>query len=147
MMERSDLPTFLQPLTDLRKGFKFSAASVAGLVLENVFLVVLVELADSPLIAAKLVGAEISIAFMFLLNNRFTYEGSPGSVLTRFLKSNAVRAGGVLIATAVLKIGVSLGVWYLLANIIGVCVGFVFNYGFETLYTWKEHHNQDRENA
>ncbi|MFB6175220.1 MAG: GtrA family protein [Candidatus Nanohalobium sp.] len=143
MIDETDVPDFLQPLTDLRKGFKFSAASVAGLVLENIFLVVFVELAGSELITAKLVGAEISIAFMFILNNRFTYKGSPGSILTRFLKSNAVRAGGVLIATAVLKIGVSLGVWYLLANVVGVCVGFVFNYGFETLYTWKEHRTQE----
>jgi putative flippase GtrA len=134
-----DTEKILEPLADIGRTVKFSATSVAGLVIENILLVALVEAASTPLIAAKLVGAEASIAAMFVLNNRFTYSGSPGNVIVRFLKSNLVRAGGVLIATAVLKIGVALGIWYLLANIIGICVGFVFNYGLETAYTWKEH--------
>lgn len=134
-----DVEKFLEPVADLKRTLKFSATSVAGLVIENILLVLLVEAFTTPLIAAKLIGAEASIAAMFILNNRFTYSGSPGNILTRFLKSNLVRAGGVVIGTVVLKIGVTLDIWYLLANIIGICVGFFFNYGLETAYTWKEH--------
>ncbi|MFB6115578.1 MAG: GtrA family protein [Candidatus Nanohalobium sp.] len=128
-----------RPLTNFRRTAKFTATSVIGLGLETVILMVLVELLSSPLILAKLAGAEASIAAMFLLNNRYTYSGRPGKVLTRFVKSNAVRAGGIIISIAVLKVGVMYGIWYPVANIIGVCVGFGFNYGLETLYTWKEH--------
>lgn len=129
----------VEPLTDLKRGVKFSATSILGLGLETVVLVVLVELLNTPLLAAKIVGAEASIAAMFYLNNRYTYTGEPGKVVTRFLKSNAVRTGGILISIIVLEVGVRYGVWYPVANILGVCVGFIFNYGLETAYTWKEH--------
>ena len=129
----------LEPVADLKRTLKFSATSVIGLGLETVLLVILVEVLNSPLLVAKLIGAEASIAAMFILNNRYTYSGEPGKMLTRFLKSNLVRTGGILISLVVLEAGVRLGIWYPVANIIGVCVGFVFNYGFETVYTWKEH--------
>lgn len=128
-----------EPLTDLRRTVKFTATSLIGLGLETAILMLLVELFSSPLIMAKLVGAEASIAAMFFLNNKFTYTGGAQKLLTRFLKSNAVRAGGIAISIIVLEIGVAYGVWYPLANILGVCIGFGFNYGLETLYTWKEH--------
>lgn len=129
----------VEPFTDLKRGVKFSATSIMGLALETVVLIVLVELLKAPLLAAKIVGAEASIAAMFILNNRYTYTGEPGKVVTRFLKSNAVRTGGILISIIVLEAGVRYGIWYPVANIAGVCVGFVFNYGLETAYTWKEH--------
>jgi putative flippase GtrA len=138
-MKKRDIIQAIESLTDLKRGFKFSLTSVVGLGVENLLLLLMVEVLTAPLIAAKLVGAELSIATMFVLNNRFTYEAEPGRLLTRFLKSNIVRAGGVLIATAVLLVLESYGVWYLLANVIGICIGFVFNYGLETVYTWKEH--------
>lgn len=139
MMKIPDLPDELEALTDLRRGLKFSITSVVGLGVETALLMVLVEFFNAPLLLAKVFGAEISIATMFFLNNRYTYDGEPGKIVTRFLKSNAVRIGGIVIGMAILKIGVSYGLWYPVANVAGVCVGFVFNYGLETLYTWKEH--------
>lgn len=133
------LPDTVEPFTDVRKGLKFSLTSGIGLAVETFILMTLVELLSAPLLAAKLIGAETSIATMFVLNNRYTYEGDPGSTVTRFLKSNAVRTGGILIGLVVLKTLVSYGLWYPVANIAGVCVGFVFNYSLETIYTWKEH--------
>jgi len=134
-----DFKKVVEPLIDIRRTLKFSATSIAGLGLETVILMVLVEFLNSPLMAAKIFGAEASIALMFVLNNRFTYTGGAEKVLARFLKSNAVRAGGILISIVVLKAGVAYDLWYPVANIAGVCVGFVFNYGMETAYTWKEH--------
>lgn len=139
MMQKPDVPDKLEPLTDIRRGFKFSVTSVIGLGVETVLLIALVELLSAPLLAAKVIGAEASIAAMFILNNRYTYDGDPGKVITRFLKSNVVRAGGIVIGIVVLEAGVSYGIWYPVANILGVCVGFVFNYGLETLFTWKEY--------
>lgn len=134
-----DYRKFIDPLLDLRRTVAFSATSIAGLVLETIILILLVELLNSPVLVAKIIGAEASITAMFLLNNRFTYTGDPGKILTRFMKSNLVRTGGIIISIVVLEIGTSYGIWYPLANIAGVCVGFVFNYGLETAYTWKEH--------
>lgn len=134
-----DLEEIARPLLDIKRTVKFTGTSLLGLGLETAILMLLVEFLQAPLLAGKLVGAEASIATMFLLNNRFTYKGRPGRIITRFLKSNLVRTGGIVIGMIVLKIGVHYGIWYPVANIAGVCVGFVFNYGLETAYTWKEH--------
>jgi len=134
-----EVKKLLETVADVKRTIKFCATSVLGLGLETVVLIFLVEILNSPLLVAKLVGAEASIAAMFILNNRYTYSGEPGKIMTRFLKSNLVRTGGILISLVALEAGVRLGIWYPLANIIGVCIGFAFNYGFETVYTWKEH--------
>lgn len=134
-----NLEKIIESLANIKRTIMFSATSIAGLGLETVLLIFLVEFLNSPLLAAKLIGAEASIAAMFILNNKFTYKGNPGKILTRFLRSNLVRTGGILISLIILDIGVKLGIWYPIANIFGVCIGFIFNYGFETLYTWKEH--------
>lgn len=75
---------------------------------------------------------------MFFLNNRYTFKERPGATFRRFLKSNLVRSGGIIIALIILKIGVAMGLWYILANTVGVIVGFVFNYVMESVYTWAE---------
>jgi len=117
---------------------QFGIISLSGLMLENIFLYLLIEYAGLELVFGKLIGAEVSIAMMFFLNNRYTFRERPGITFKRFLKSNLVRSGGIIIALIVLQIGVSLGLWYLLANTLGIIVGFVFNFAMESVYTWAE---------
>jgi putative flippase GtrA len=51
-----------------------------------------------------------------------------------------VRAAGVLIAAATLYVANRyFGIPIILANTLGIGVGFVFIYMFETLFTWKTH--------
>lgn len=138
-MDLKRIKELSRPFTDFRRTIKFVATSLIGLGLETVILMTLVEIFAIPLILAKLLGSEASIVAMFFLNNRFTYTGGKERILTCFLKSNIVRVGGIAISVIILKIGVTYGIWYPVSNLIGVCVGFGFNYGFETLYTWKEH--------
>lgn len=135
--------------------FQYGAISLTGLVLENVVLFSVVEFIDpivfermgllsglgflaDELVVGKLVGAELSIAAMFFLNNRFTFADRPGATVRRFLKSNLVRSGGVLIGLVVLKLFTGLGVWYIFANLIGIAAGFFFNFTMESIYTWAE---------
>lgn len=120
----------------LYRVLQFGGVSFTGLALENVMLFVLMESLGFELILGKLVGAETSIALMFVLNNRYTFRNRPEATLRRFIRSNIVRAGGILIALVVLKIGVALGFWYIAANTVGIVVGFFFNYALESLYTW-----------
>ncbi|NEU58820.1 GtrA family protein [Halorussus sp. MSC15.2] len=60
-------------------------------------------------------------------------DRSFGSLVRRFLKSNVVRTGGVGVAVLVLHVLHNVfGLWYLLANVAGIGVGFVVNYVFES---------------
>ena len=129
---------------------QFASVGALGAICDNSVLLGLTALGVVP-VAAKLVGAETAIIIMFAVNERWTFaaEGRPGlrPLGRRFLTSNLVRAGGVLVATAVFAIlvrfvpfSIPIGgtdLWYLGANLIGIGVGMVVNYIAEGLFTWR----------
>lgn len=131
---------------------QFLSVGVLGAICDNTILLALTSLGVLP-VAAKLVGAETAIIVMFAVNEHWTFatEGRAGfrALGRRFLTSNVVRAGGVLVATGVFALlvrfqTVSIPVagtdlWYLGANIVGIGVGFVVNYVLESLFTWQVH--------
>lgn len=132
---------------------QFVSIGVLGAICENIVLLGLVEGIGLTPELAKLAGAEISIIVMFAANERWTFanEGKAGLrwLLRRFLTSNLVRAGGVLVGTAVFSallrwVDVSLSIagidfWLLVANAIGIGVGMIVNYVAESLFTWRVH--------
>lgn len=121
---------------------RFMGVGAVGALTENLVLVALVETATLSPVPGAALSKEVSIAVMFLLNDRWTFaeRGRAGVVpaLKRFLHSNVVRAGGALVGLAVLAaLHRWLGVWYLPANLVGIGVGFAFNFTFEQLVTWR----------
>jgi putative flippase GtrA len=80
---------------------------------------------------------------MFVLNERWTFNDlgdQNESTLRRFVRSNIVRGTGAAVALTTLYVLTTVfDVWYLLANAIGIGIGVVFNYTFETLITWRIH--------
>lgn len=140
-------PTWLRMrVASLVSGVRFGqflAVGVLGAALDNAALVGLYEFTAVPLAPAKLASAELAILFMFVLNERWTFAAwsgaDPHDVLRRVVTSNLVRFGGVLVATGVLLALAELGVWYVLANLVGIGVGAVVNYAAESLFTWRVH--------
>lgn len=116
---------------------KFTFIGFLGLVIDNSVIFLLEQNTEIAIEIAKLVSAESAIIFMFLANEKYTFSSGKG-LIKRFLKSNLVRAGGVLVALIVLKLLYDLfGVPVIIANTAGIIVGFGFNYVFESFYTWK----------
>ncbi|MFC7165211.1 GtrA family protein [Halospeciosus flavus] len=121
---------------------QFFSVGVLGAVVDTLALLALVEVLGVAPTPAKIGSAEASICLMFVLNEFWTFqqvgERDPWAVLRRFGKSNLVRWVGAGIALVVLHVLTQqFGVWYLLANVAGIGVGFVANYVFESLLTWK----------
>lgn len=100
--------------------------------------------------SAKLVGAELAIVVMFLLNENWTFadHGAAGRLafVNRLAKSNLVRMGGVAVATVLFVVISGLDVrlpvggealWLTVSNAIGIAAGFLVNYTAETLFTWR----------
>lgn len=134
-------------IADARFG-RFLSVGAVGAVVDNAALVAAVELLGVAPVAAKAASAEAAIVVMFALNERWTFADfgrrSPLAVVRRFLTSNVVRAGGALVALAVLFVLHDLAnVWYLLANLIGIGVGFLVNYAAESLITWRVRRDDD----
>lgn len=123
---------------------QFLSVGVVGMLFDTAVIFLLTDLWNVGPFPAKLASAETAIIVMFVLNERWTFsrwgQASSAALLRRFLKSNLVRSGGVAVATAVLLVlNTWFGVWVVLANVIGIGVGFVVNYVFESLFTWKVH--------
>ncbi|MFC7204418.1 GtrA family protein [Haloferax namakaokahaiae] len=99
---------------------------------------------------AKLAGAEVAIIVMFLINDRWTFAdaGAAGlaAKLRRFLKSNFVRSGGLLVQVLVVRgfrtvpisiplFGIDL--WQLIPLPVAIGASMFLNYAAETLFTWR----------
>lgn len=138
----------LQPYVDalvsnIRFG-KFLSVGFVGMLVDMSILTLLVEFGSLTPTLAKIGSAEASIMVMFVLNDRWTFNESGNEnakeLLRRFARSNVVRWGGAGVALLVLHLlTTTLAVWYLLANAIGIGIGVIFNYVFESLITWKTH--------
>lgn len=99
---------------------------------------------------AKLVGAECAIILMFLINDRWTFASHGaqgiGAKLTRLLKSNFVRSGGLAVQFVVVwsltRLDVTVvvfdtDIWAVLTMPIAIGCAFIVNYVAESLFTWR----------
>lgn len=138
-------------LKSRRRLVLFTIVGGIGFMIDQMVVITLVELTDLTinlagydlsLEFAKLLAAESAIVMMFLINDHWTF-GSFGdtdilSKMRRLVKSNVVRVGGITVAIIVLSILVRFfGISLPIANAAGILCGFLVNYTFETLFTWR----------
>lgn len=129
---------------------KFISVGACGAIIETVIVSIITIFVGGGPLLAKLVGSGASVSAMFVLNEKWTFanKGDPGlsAVFVRWMKSHAVRAVGISIAFGVLYILTSVisfevvvrttDIWPVIANLIGISVGMVFNYVTESIFTW-----------
>jgi len=151
-MSRSG-PSALAVLRSRSRFGMFVSVGAVGAAFDTATLVVLVEVFGLLEEVAVLVGIEVAVVVMFLLNDSWTFaeEGKAGrrSLLWRFGRSHAVRAGGILTQFVVFIVVYRLlflpvtvaGIdgWLLVAKGAGIACGMLVNYTFESLFTWRIH--------
>jgi putative flippase GtrA len=138
------VPEQYHPLVQAERVGQFITTGAVGVGVELVVLAALVETAVTGRFVGGVVGKEAAVFVMFALNEVWTFSdsGRPGLValVRRLLLSNVARATGNGVALAVYTIlYLWLGVWYLLAAVVGIVAGFLFNYLLEGLWTWESH--------
>ncbi|ATW89418.1 putative flippase GtrA [Halohasta litchfieldiae] len=130
---------------------KFVSVGALGATIETAIVALLTTTAGFGPLAAKAVGAEVSISTMFVVNDQWTFAESGklgvGAFARRWVRSHLVRAVGLGVGFAVLYVLTSvvefslpvagLELWPTVANVIGIGVGMVFNYVAESLFTWR----------
>lgn len=135
---------------------QFASVGVVGAVFDVTTATVLSELGVFPELAV-FVGIEVAILVMFLLNDNWTFaeQGAAGieAALRRLLRSNLVRAGGILVQLATFRIlfrvvALDLDVagidgWFVVSKVAGIGTGMIVNYVAESLVTWQVHHGPD----
>ncbi len=133
-----------------RRFGKFASVGAVGAVFDVTTSTVLRELGVFPELAV-FIGIEVAIVVMFLLNDNWTFaeQGAAGigAALRRLLRSNLVRAGGILVQLAtfgffyrVVALDLTLfdiDGWFVVSKVAGIGVGMLVNYVAESLVTWR----------
>jgi len=129
---------------------RFVSVGVVGAAFDLTVSTGLRELGVYPELAV-FVGIEVAVVVMFLLNDNWTFEaqgvGGLPAMLRRLLRSNLVRAGGILVQLGTFRLLyrvpdveltlVSIDAWFVVAKVGGIGAGMVVNYVAESLFTWR----------
>jgi len=124
-----------------RRFLRFGMVGGSGVLVNNVLLLGLVEIMHLATIPASIIATECAIVSNFVLNDRWTFaEARRASGLPwhrRFLSYNLLTLGGLVLSVGALALlhGVA-GMHYLVANLIGIAVGTLWNYGSNHKLTW-----------
>ncbi|MFC6826443.1 GtrA family protein [Halopelagius fulvigenes] len=129
---------------------KFVSVGAVGAVFDMTTTTALIVLLGVLGEYAKLVGAEVAIVVMFVINENWTFadEGAGGTLPTvrRFLTSNLVRSGGLalqfLIVRSLRQIDLSVVLfgfdfWQVIPIPIAIAASMLVNYVAESTFTWR----------
>jgi len=134
----SDIKRFL---TDYRTTAQFLLTGSIGVLVDSGVLFLLHDFLEANLVVSKALATESAIITNFLINDSWTFnrDSQPGTKIDRLLKSNSIRLLGLSASVVTLVIfHENLKIHLLLANIISIGVGFIFNYILES-YAWGMH--------
>lgn len=129
---------------------KFASVGAVGAMFDLTVSSLLIVLFGVVGEVAKLVGAEVAIVVMFVINDRWTFADAGADHLVakvrRFVKSNLVRSGGLVVQVLVVRLlrevqltilvgGIDL--WQLIPLPIAIGASMFLNYVAESLFTWR----------
>lgn len=125
-----------------KKVFKFGLVGISGIFVNTGLLYALTEYAGLYYLVSGIFAIEASIVTNFLLNDFWTFEGGIKSRISqkwkRFLSFQVVSVLGVIINLAVLFLLTEfIGLWYILSNIAGIFVAFIWNFFVNRNFTWR----------
>ena len=122
---------------------KYGLVGLSGIFVNMGVLILLKEYAGFSIPLASFFAIELSILSNFLLNDNWTFRDSGNHKLSkwwhRFVSFQFVSVGGSLINFATLNLLTFLmGVDYRVANVIGILIGFGWNFLLNRRLTWKQ---------
>jgi dolichol-phosphate mannosyltransferase len=127
---------------ELKRLLKFILVGLSGVLVNEGALWLLTEFGGLVYYISSIIAIEASIISNFILNDYFTFKdrrtGNKGSFWYRMFKFNLICATGALIQYGLLLLFTSVfGVHYLISNLIGIFVAFIWNYIINLVWTWK----------
>ena len=124
-------------LDEVRKMKRFLIVGITGVFTNTIILAILKE-SGVPLIGASFLATECAIIGNFILNDKWTFSKEKTSKpwLHRLITFNGISVGGMVITITVLVILSTMGVNYLLGNLVGIIIAFAFNFLMNRKITW-----------
>ena len=126
-----------------KKLLKFGCVGLSGIFVNTGILYILTEYAGLFYMVSSLFAIEASIITNFLLNDCWTFNDKINSRIAekwkRFVSFEVISVLGVAINMGVLyTLTEFAGLWYILSNVIGIFVAFVWNFYVNRHVTWKK---------
>jgi dolichol-phosphate mannosyltransferase len=129
-----------------KRVFKFGIVGISGIFINQGLLILLKEVAGFPIPVASVFAIELAILNNFHWNDLWTFKSEGGrqklsSRWHRLISFQLISTGGALINFAVLIfLAFFLAFDYRIANIIGILLGFIWNFMVNRRFTWTRNH-------
>lgn len=124
-----------------KRVFKFGLVGLSGIVVNMGMLWYLTEFVGFYYLVSSLFAIELAILNNFVWNDLWTFKAGASHKLSsrwhRLISFHVVSVGGLVINMGILYLLTSVGgVYYLISNIIGILVGFGWNFMVNRRVTW-----------
>jgi dolichol-phosphate mannosyltransferase len=117
---------------------KFMAVGASGIVVNNGVLWLLVSLASMLPLLAAIISIETSIMTNFLLNNFWTFKERKGEKFPyKLAKYHGSMVLGAIVNYMTFALLLAAGFHLIVANTIGILLGFVLNYLLSEIFVWR----------
>jgi putative flippase GtrA len=114
---------------------KFAIVGGTGVAVNMSVLYTLSRWAGLPLVPASALAVELAAVSNYLLNDIWTFATRSPS-LRRFAKFNFASLIGLALNVLCAWLLTRLGLYFLLANLIGIAAAFAVNYTFSVSWVW-----------
>jgi putative flippase GtrA len=115
---------------------KFAVVGGGGVLLNSLVLYLLHQVLGMPVFLASAIAVEVAILNNYVWNDRWTFREQRPS-RRRLAQFNVVSLGGLLITTGtVWLLATEHGVYFLVANLIGIGLATGWNFGVNVAWTW-----------
>lgn len=122
---------------------RFGIVGGVGAVVNTVVLYLLVHYGGWNHLVAGSVATEVAILSNFVMNDRWTFRDTGTTCLwvSRALRYHAIALAGALISLGILAaLTMTVDMHYLVANLLGIGAGTVWNYTLNSRLTWAVTH-------
>ncbi len=135
-----EVVSYLKQLLRLSKyrTLKFMTVGTSGIAVNNGVLWLLISSANVQPLLADVFSIEASIISNFLLNNFWTFRGREGGKFPyKLIKYHGSVTIGAIINFVTFALLLTLGLNIIIANTIGIILGFISNYFLSEFFVWK----------
>lgn len=133
----------LNPDSTVRRLVRFCSVGASGTAVNLAAIAVLIDLLSVRPLAADALAIEISIISNFIMNHNYTFRFSKhkddhSRLIHKLVKFNIGALGGALLSFAVFSFLYKYtGMYYLLADLVGIILATGWNYWVSTRFVWK----------
>jgi dolichol-phosphate mannosyltransferase len=124
---------------DLVRVSRFALVGLIGLVVNQMALFAFYGVGRQGPIMAALAAVEVSVLSNFVMNDRWTFADRGGArpILSRLVRYHGACLFGIVASVSVFSLLVlGFGTHYLIANFLGILVGFIANFHGSSVWTW-----------